>query len=442
MYKTRNYPIMVFGNISNNLMIGYTEEAYTKGMNLVMPRKIWYAQKGDVIVIPTAVDEGFMQYVYGLLGLEKSDIEIVVVPGPHHVTITDRISDSPQFEQLKEIIEQKPGIKMMGFGYDNSTLELAKSLGIELFGYNSYPSQETIDIFYKVNTKSGFREVAQSLGLLVGDGKLCIGTDSLVEDAANLLGQYEKIILKFDRSSNGFGHKVITTSDFSSTKELEAIILDHVAQFPNQPKRFVIEKYEDFVSLPSIELNVTNECSSELYSCDQYCYNNSWAGMITPPLDLDPEIMEKLQHAGKVFGEFVHSKGFRGICDVDGGVTKDGDLIVTESNFRRTGGTYLDFIVRRLVDKDYYTNNSCFWLADTKKADMPDYKSFEETIAFLKSEGLLFDKETKQGVILTCHTYESDNKWRYLIIGPTADYVKQFEIKLGALLGFPFLQNV
>lgn len=436
MSKAATNNKLIFGNIVNHLMIGEVEEKYAKGMNLVMSRKIWLARPNDVIVIPTSIRDDFKAYVLNLIDVDEQDLTIISVDGSNDKTLIERITEQGKLDELKEAIKNHSDISFFGFAYDEETLNFAKELEMSLYGYPSYPSQESVDLFYRINTKQGFRSVAKELHLTVSEGVFCENEHVVPEAIWEMLQKHGKVILKFNRSSNGFGHLVFDTAYYSDKNQVEQDFEKHLDNFPKQPREFIVEKYNDFVNLPSLELEVTEKGASELYTCDQFCYNNSWAGMITPPTKLTEDQYAALQHAGKVFGKYVHEKGFRGICDIDGGITTDGLLILTESNFRRTGGTYLDTIVRRLVDPDYYAQGSCYWIADSKLSKTEYYTSFDQIIEEIKKKGILFDKEKKEGVILTSMTYEHDSKWRYLIIGKTEEYVTEKERELGQLLNF------
>jgi hypothetical protein len=185
-----------------------------------------------------------------------------------------------------------------------------------------------------------------------------------------------------------------------------------------------------FISVPSVELVIDNEGTKLLYLCDQRCSNNSFTGMVTPPIGLDPEIEKELLHIGKIFGDYVHKLGFRGVCDVDTCLTADGSIYVTETNFRRTGGTYLDSLMRCLIGDDYLDHH--VWWADVRMAE-GNYSLYDGYQA-LKKAGLAFDTDLGQGLILTADSIAIDGKWRYLIVAPNHDVAAETEAKVEEVL--------
>ena len=432
----RDFPLLIFGNIVNELMIGTVNEEYSAGMHRVMARKVWLMQAGDVLVIPVEVPADFKSYVCNITGVAEEDLTIVTCPGPADQVMADRVREGGFMDELKSLYSERPNMQMLAFGYDVKTLQLAKDLGIDLFGYDGYPTQETQDTFYRINTKGGFRDAAASLGLSIIPGEHLENPEALFEKIGPFLEQHGKIIVKLNRSSNGYGHLVIEQSDITSDEQLRATVQQYIERYSDQPQQYVMEKYVNSKDLPSVEITVDREGSEELYICNQFCYNNSWAGMITPPIGLDEDIAAELDNIGKKFGAYVHAAGFRGICDVDACLTTDNELFVTESNFRRTGGTYLDFILRRLIDVDYYNNRSTYWLADTKLAEAGLVNTFDEATARLTEAGLAYDAATESGILLTCYTYPEDSKWRYLIIDKDPEKTREYETKLAELFRF------
>ncbi|KAA1243801.1 peptide ligase PGM1-related protein [Aquimarina sp. RZ0] len=426
----RDFPILIFSNIVNNLMIGKVDQKYGESLNIVTPREIWLAQEGDILVSCNAINAEFKTYACDLLGIEEQKVNTLSYEGNEEVVLADRIiNDKEALDQLKTTLSQYPDIKMLAFAHDNSTLALAKELGIELMDYDEFPNDDLIESFYYINTKNGFKNIAESLDIKVAPGIYADSVEQLLEQAPAFLEEHKKIVFKFNRSSNGYGILILNESDFEDDNFIE-FLKYHINKFDDQPKEFILEKFIEFKDIPSIELIVDNKSSNLLYLCNQFCVNYSWSGMITPPLGLEKEVHQSLDEIGEKFGKYIHKLGFRGICDVDCGISESNEIYATESNFRRTGGTYTDLLVRRLYDDNYYENNSCYWIANVKEAEENSFSTLPEALTELKNLGILFDSENNTGVILTYYTYPKDKKWRYLIIEKTVDGIKKTEHRL------------
>jgi hypothetical protein len=431
----RDYPLLIFSNIVNNLMIGKVDETYGANLNVVTPREIWLAKEGDILVSTYPMPEDFKAYACNVLGIEKEAVITLDYPGDETEVLALRILKSPEaLANLKKLLAERPTTKMLAFAHDEATLQLARELNIELMDYTEFPDKELIDAFYNINTKNGFRKVAASLDLNITPGVYASNRKELFEKAFDFLQEHKKIVFKFNRSSNGYGISILEHQNFKDVASLNKHLENHIAGFDGQPQEFVLEKFIDYQDIPSVELIVDDDGYELLYLCNQFCIGYSWAGMITPPIGLDDAINKELHEIGDRFGNYIYKLGFRGVCDVDCGVSTSNEVFASESNFRRTGGTYTDILVRRLRDRDYYNNRSCYWIANVKTSENKGHISLTEAIERLKESNLLFNHVTKKGVILTYYTFSKDQKWRYLIIDDSVEEVSEKEIALQKIL--------
>lgn len=426
----RQHPQIIFANLVNELMAAAPSPAYVKAMSVVTPRKIWLAREGDVIVTPRPFEEPHKRYACSILGIDPDKVVTLSPGGEYPVSLPREVLRGELFGQLRRLIDERPGIDILPFALDRPTLELVEELGVPLHWYSELPGPRLREALYDLNTKSGFRRAAESLGLRVVPGARCEGVEELAAAVEELLPLTGGVVVKPDRSSNGFGH-IILRRDELGGQDLRAALSERVAAAltPQQPRVFTVEALMKFVNVPSVELVVEDAGAAVLYVCDMRTVNNMFTGMVTPPIDLPPRAEEELLRAGRVFGDYVHGLGFRGICDVDAGVTEDGTLYVGETNFRRTGGTYLDTLLKRLVGENYLETH--VWWADGRVGQ--NGQDFAGGLSALRESGLAYDADKREGVILTANTVAIDRKWRYLIIAPTHERAAGYESRLEEL---------
>lgn len=157
-----------------------------------------------------------------------------------------------------------------------------------------------------------------------------------------------------------------------------------IAKFSEQPDKYTIEKRMSFSSLPSIEHFIDNDGPSKMYDCSMRCVNNAWTGMITPANDLPESVSGPMNRWGTDLSALLYREGYRGTVDIDCGVTSDGTIYATESNCRKTGGSYLHSLLTRLKGADYARTTT--WLADSRvgRSEL----SFEEGIGALERAGI------------------------------------------------------
>ncbi|PPA43648.1 hypothetical protein BF14_030710 [Streptomyces griseus] len=74
------------------------------------------------------------------------------------------------------------------------------------------PNPGTLRAVAAMNTKSGFRTTAQSLGLRLSHGRACAGAE-LDQVTTALLASHRRVVLKTDRSAGGHGLHFVSRGD-------------------------------------------------------------------------------------------------------------------------------------------------------------------------------------------------------------------------------------
>lgn len=421
-------PQLVFANMVSEVMLAVPAARHATPLINVSPRKLWLANASDVVVMPREAPCGFRRYVSSVLGVPEDAVTALSPPSEGLEPLADAALRSPFREELAAEVAARPDIELLPFVLDRPTLHLARELDVPIAGYDHLPSDELVDVIARLNTKSGFRSVAEERGLRTAPGVSC-DHDVLLEHVEQLLGSVGDVIVKLDRSSNGFGHVYVRREHLNGSGPAE-LLKSGLASLADQPPRFTCEQLMPFIAVPSVEMLVTRDHVELLYLCDQRCPDGSFSGMAAPPPELAPQLERELLDIGHRFGAHIASLGYRGVFDIDTGLTPDGILYVTETNLRRTGGTYLDALVRRLVGDDYPLTHT--WIADARRGDGPP--SFDAAVEALASAGLAYEPGRGRGAILTADTVAVDGKWRYMTIGSSADEARDIEHELKGLL--------
>lgn len=418
--QTRSYPRIVFGNIVNELIIDTATEEYARSMVEFVSRKIWLAQPGDLVVTPRPVREPLKHYVCGLLGLEPDAVRTVTVPCKAIENLAARTLATSAVDELRAFVRGRRDARLFPFALDRPAVQLARVLEVAVDGYANMPGPALLEQVYELNTKSGFRNAAQQLGLPVMLGAACRGLSALVATVSALLERVPRVIVKYDRSSNGYGSLVVDGEE----RDLEGCLARHVKRYAPQSLDFVVEAHEMLSRVPSIEICVDDAGSRTLYVCDMRCRGNAFRGLVSPPAALDKEVAKALEHVGARYGRYLHEMGYRGVADVDCGVSVTGRLFVTETNLRRTGGTYLDDIARRLAGPRY---SSVVWYADMRRGARA---TLNDAVSQLVRREIAYDRARGSGVVFTADTVQYDSTWRYLILAERHEQARRLESEL------------
>lgn len=411
-------PKTILANLVNEVMIESPPAGYARAMAAVTPRKLWLANPGDCVVTLAPCNHAFRRYVADITGVETDDFTLVAPA----VLTTSHACDVVEAMAATDLVAARP--ILMPFVVDRRVLRLAADTGTAVDGYSTLPSAATLSAIELVNTKHGFRTVAAGLGLPVPEGGVAYTVSSLIAVLRTFLASRKAAIVKMNRSSNGYGTFVVTA------EQPEAIAEQVYAAIDAAPVRrcgWVYEEYLCFTAAPSIEMLVDDAGIVDFYPCDQRTRNNAWTGMVTPAV-FDPvrtEAFIRLGEGARRIGEWLHRRGYRGYFDVDGGLVDD-DFVLTEANVRRTGGTYLEQLARRL-----YPEGPRHWRADARTGSTTlDFTAAHHAL----SRSGLCDPLADARALLLVDTLAEDGKWRYLVVGRAAAAVAAVEHELIELL--------
>lgn len=404
----------VLGNLVNEVMIEKAPPSYARTMASVTPRKLWLARPGDCLVVLAPCRPAFRDYVERTLDIDLGRVDLVqpdeIFTG-HALDLVERLG-------AVEKVASRP--TLLPFVLDRRVVDFASRTGTRIVGYDGIPGERTLRAVREINTKRGFRSIARALGLPVAPGGDAATLPELCARLEEFLKEHPAAIVKINRSSNGYGTAVVRADHpLSPTDQMTGI----AAELGERGCGWVYEEFLDFVAVPSVEMIVGEHGPVPFSSCDQRTVNNAWTGMTAPA---DPRGAAVAHEAALVIGSWLHGEGFRGVFDVDCCLLSDG-YVVTEANVRRTGGTYLEELARRLTGEA-----SPHWLADARQGNTS--LSFDAAVGAIESAGLA---EAGTRAVLTADTTETDDKWRYFIVGRDKTDVLAAERLLASILELP-----
>jgi hypothetical protein len=403
------------GNIYNALMMDVRVEEHASPLLNASPRKLWLAEPGDVVVSNRPIRPAFSSYVCQTTGVAERDVS--------HIVLSDGFrSESPDLDAL--IASCDGALAVVPYALDRTIADLAQRLDLPIDPFGHRPSAQLIDTIDTLNTKTGFRRLAEDLGLPCATGISSRGRSELVDAARTMLDQYGQAIVKMDRSSNGFGNLVLSAAD---TPSLVEKVDAHLRRHANQPDRYVVERFHEFALLPSAEFVATDDGPLLSYVCDQRTGRRG--GMMAPCAALPGEARNRLVAAGQLVGRHLVASGYRGVFDVDGGCTREGQIVLTETNVRRTAGTHLHEIAARLVGPNYQQTHT--WISGTLV--MTRRREFGELVETIRSAGLAFDPREGYGVILPVDD-ALDGKCTYMILAREQSEAQRMEDRLAECL--------
>ncbi|MFC6834589.1 peptide ligase PGM1-related protein, partial [Streptomyces goshikiensis] len=292
-----------------------------------------------------------------------------------------------------------------------------------------YPTVEAAEAALRMtmllNTKTGFRQTAEQLGMRLPAGRVCPRHQT--EDVARaLLREHERIVVKPDRSAGGYGMCFVSRDDVRGGAVLP------LGTVGGPEGMWVVEECLDVAESVSVQLEVTTSATHALFSGAMRTAHGSFTGYASPlPLSC-AHVADELEEWGEALGRHLADHGYAGPFGLDALVDGDGVAYASESNIRRTATTTPHTMVTRLTAGSANTHPA--WSVSRGWARDP--MDFDGALARLLASRLAFDPDRGEGVVLYADAPPDGRSWRYAVIAGSAGDVEEQEHALAEVFAF------
>ncbi|MFF6896016.1 hypothetical protein ACFY8Z_36075 [Streptomyces microflavus] len=413
--------LVILANFVSPLAVDITEAAVLRQWAEQAPRKLWLARSGDVLITPVPLSEPFRRYVFHRLGVPERSVTVITVPDTPHLPMAQALAEHDLVEPLRALVTERPTARLLPTALDEASVALVADLRIPVVPYETgVPNPGTMRAVSAMNTKSGFRTTAQSLGLRLPHGQACTGAE-LGQVTTALLASHRRVVLKTDRSAGGHGLHFVSRGDQPPPSSP-----------PPPESRWVVEEYVEHTRAVSAQGHATATGVEVVYDGEMRMSGGSFAGYCSPLKDLPARSAEELTDWTLALGGQLAAEGYRGPYSLDLVCTQDGTLYALECNVRRTATTTAQAMVSRLT-----SGGRSVWSTGTVTAIAP--MTFDEAVGHLSEAGLDFQPGESEGVLLYADRPPDGRSWRYTALAPAHTRLSELEVRLAATLGHEVL---
>ncbi len=404
------------------------------------------SEESDLVFIsPKPINEAFVQYYKNLFGIRKLEM---LSPRIHSgETCRDVYEDKELFEKLIEFANHVKKLTLLSYATSEQFLTLVKKLrdrGITVYTPES-PEEEdawTVNFF---GSKSGIRQLAQQSvaeepDFLMGDGLICVNIIDAAKIAAKKYIKEEGVVIKTNKGHSGAGVLILRPGELPDDyKECERAIYDILKKdaywdkFPIVIESLINVNYAVGGGFPNVEFKISKSGRIDyLYYCGlRVSKNGVFQGVEMNEDVMNDRLMTRIIDMGFFIGEQYASNGYRGYYDVDLVAAKNGDLYVSESNTRRTGGSHVYKTALKLIGKEFLIES--YVLSDNSwKFPKGVTPNFEELLE--KLDPVLFDKKTKEGMVIASANLLKQGQLSYIIFGENKKRALEIETKAHRIL--------
>lgn len=271
-------------------------------------------------------------------------------------------SDASLMALLRRTITANPGVVLSPYAETVEFFDLTSRLGHPVGNRAHHRVRGFLRSY--LDSKVGFRMEALSVlskvaHIRIPDGIICQSIDEIVDAVGFFNTRDQSCVAKANSGESGWGirmfqrgakppgvRRMVTSAFGPSTPWAGSPVV--VEQFVDSPR-----SPDD---APSAEVFVSDRSVRVTYVCAQTIRGiGDFHGIALGRRVLRRRDSDRLRRAARLIGRRYQSLGYRGFFDLDAVVSARGDLYVLETNARRTGGTHVYDLARRLAGPRYYT---------------------------------------------------------------------------------------
>jgi hypothetical protein len=439
-------PKILFANPNSRAMVARPEDVppdVRPFYDAIGDRLLWTLERGDLAVIPGAVNKDFLSYLAGTLGLLPEEFTVL--------SLRDYGGAGWYPGNRPELVaELRSRIEESGLGADRWTAscylhdrdiagwQRALGLDTELAGPFA---QNMVEL---VNTKSVFRAIALASGVPVPEGLVADPGEELVDAVTGLLPRTGSVIIKQDQNSGGDGNVLITTDpDVVGLGAYQVLRLDRagraavhealdgigLARSPGLPRytcaaRIIVEVYHPHSTTLSSEVYVPAYTAPVLMNYGYMRMEPVWKGYVFPPQDMPGPLHAELCAHSQQIAILAQRLGYQGLMNIDAVVDPSGRMLFTEFNGRAGGATNIDVIARRLVGQDYMRSHVVM-----SHNSLPA-RSLAGLLDHLSGQDMLFAPDRGSGVVVATDSSMTTGTVEIVSFGTDRREAEQLETRV------------
>jgi hypothetical protein len=438
-------PQIVVANVDNENMMadpsGLTPE-FCAGSALIAQRMLWFAEPGDIVLLPNQPSTAMKRYLAGWKHCEPDEIRILSPdPGNHGpLPLGAQNLLEPRFlGQVRGLMGNRKDWVMAPYLCDRSIIALSQELGL--------PDSALLTPFAHeggcemLNDKRAFRGLAAGRGIPLAPGDIVTSRDELERAVIRLIGATDAVIIKQDRHSGAEGNLVLSRRrDICGEGALEAIYAENgpsmrkavagiwkrLAYYERAP--LIVEVYyPSSISLYAEFAVDPRRRTVTLLNWGEQRMEPVFTGFVIPP-SLPAFQGARFMSGATELARMSCDLGMAGRLSVDGVITPDGDLVFNEINGRIGGCSQVHQIASLLLGPGYGDNTV---IATHHRVPAP---LMDEVIDITIEEGLQFDHAERRGIVVMAEDTSQLGVLDFLAIAPRKEEALLIEGKFEKLI--------
>lgn len=428
---------ILLANIDNeNLMADARARTaeYCRALANVAARMAWFAEPGDIVVLPRDLSPAFKRYIGDVMGHDPDAVRYVTPDwgaAPISTLGSRELLQLGVRDKLARLMGDPGGWSIYPYCYERSAVLLAEALGLDTArDVRPFMRQGGAEL---MNDKRVFRSLAAGRGVPLARGVVCVAEGDLAAAVGSLIGETGAVIVKQDRHGGGLGNLIISrdasiaalgatdviAASEGSTAEATAEAWRRLAYQPQAS--LIVEVYYAARSVLTAEFRIDGrENAVSFLNCGEVRQAPILSGLIMP-WALTPHLAGAFVAGATELARLACDLGYDGLINIDGIVTGGGRIIYNEFNGRIGGCSHIHHILHAVAGPAY--GDRLVVASHSRGTGL----GIDRVLDLLRQAKLAFEPATDRGVILAGEDTAGSGHLEYLSIAPSRAEAMQIE---------------
>ncbi len=438
-------PQILVANIDNENMLA-DERAFTEDFclssSLTAGRMTWFAQPGDIVVLPRDLSPDFKAYMARLMGRPADSVTFITPDwGSQQLRPlgSQELLRPELIGQLTWHMKNPTGWSLYPYCYERGVQHLAEVLGLGRDkGARPFMRQGGAEL---LNDKRIFRSLAAGRGISIAEGAVCSKLRDLQKSVVALLPRTGAVIVKQDRHSGGLGNLIISqvpnvsgqgamqvylVDDQAPVDAVCRVVWERLAYLDRAP--LIVEAYYPVTAAVTAEFRIDPKRNAiSFLNCGEVRQAPILSGLIMP-LSLPPYQSAAFVSGAAELARLYCDLGYDGLVNIDGIVTDRGQVIYNEVNGRVGGCSHIHHIMETLAGPGY--GDRLVVASHSRTVSL----SLNRVLEILDARQLAFNATSGRGVVLTAEDTSGSGFLEYLSVAPSRDEAMRVETEFESVL--------
>lgn len=398
------------------------------------------------LILPYPIDENFWRYYLALF--PNRDCRCWSPRQHSGRTCLDIMQDQALLRQILIFAGTKKRLRLLSYSATSEFYQLKKrleQLGLTVDTPES-PMESaawTVDHF---GSKSGLRQTLQRLALplcSLAPGAIASNFSQTLRLAKERFRQSKDVVIKTNKGHSGLGVLIYhqPASQQSSQDEATLPLITTLRQnrywqlFPTVVEEFIPTDLKVAGGCPDLEFKIDAAGRLQyLYFCGMRVNRQGiFQGLEINQRLLNQQQRQKLLRFGRQLGRIFAQAGYRGYFDLDFISGQNGQFFLSESNVRRTGGTHVYHLARKIYGRNFM-RQAYILAVNIYPLKNPVIQNFQQLQQQLQT--ILWQPQQKEGVIIASANLLQKAALAYVVLGQSKARSLAYEKQLKQLLTY------